>query len=298
MVLAFPGFAKQQLKIAASISNSSQRAAYYNLIQAFEDANPNIQIKITSYTSEEYKANFPKMLVSNQYDVLYWHAGERLFEYIEQNKIAAIDHIIAADEMAQLYDKAVIDAVSFKGKSFALPISYYQIGFYYFKPLFSKFDLSEPQNWQQFLAVCEALKKNNITPIYIGSKSNWPATAWFDYLNLRLNGIAFHQELVEGQISYLDVRITKVLRKIEEISRAGYFIKNHQKLEWKQGLPLLFRGLVGMSMLGNYAVQAFPESIKSEIGFFKFPLFEGQSVYYEEAPLDVLVIPQQTTERI
>ncbi|WP_252732175.1 ABC transporter substrate-binding protein [Paraglaciecola arctica] len=290
-VVTFPGFAKQELKIAASISNSSQRAAYYNLARAYEDANPNIQINITSYTSEIYKTKFPQMLVSNQYDILYWHAGERLFEYIEQNKIAAIDHIITTTEMEQLYDQAVIDAVSFKEKSYALPISYYQIGFYYPKPLFSRLKLSEPQSWQQFLEVCEILKKNNVPPIYIGSKSNWPATAWFDYLNLRLNGITFHKELMRGHISYLDVRITNVLKKIQEITTAGYFIENHQDLEWKQGLPLLFRNLIGMSMLGNYAVQGFPETVKNDIGFFKFPVFEGQSTYYEEVPLDVLVMP-------
>lgn len=46
-----------------------------------------------------------------------------------------------------------------------------------------------------------------------------------------------------------------------------------------------------MSMLGNYAVQGFPEKIKDKMGFFKFPIFNEQPHYYEEAPLDVLVLP-------
>tara|TARA_R110000751_G_scaffold116604_2_gene216392 strand:+ start:144946 stop:146208 length:1263 start_codon:yes stop_codon:yes gene_type:complete len=295
-VVTFPGFAMQELKIAASISNSSQRAAYYNLARAFESKYPNTQIKITSYTSEVYKTKFPQMLVSNQYDILYWHAGERLFEYIVQGKIASIGDIVTSEEMVELYDKAVIDAVSFAEQSYALPMSYYQIGFYYPKPLFSKLELSEPQNWETFVAVCEVLKQNNVPPIYIGSKSNWPATAWFDYLNLRLNGITFHKALMKGQVSYLDQRIYNVLKKIQELSVAGYFIEDHQYLEWKQGLPLLFRGLIGMSMIGNYAVQVFPEKIKDNIGFFKFPVFNDATTYYEEVPLDVLVLPAKTEQ--
>lgn len=293
-VVTFPGLAKQELKIAASISNSSQRAAYYNLAQAFEVAHPDTQIKITSYTSEIYKAKFPQMLVSNQYDILYWHGGERLFEYIEQGKIASISNLFTVNKIADMFDKAVIDTVSFEDKIYALPMSYYQIGFYYHKPLFSKLKITAPTSWDKFIAVCEVLKQNNVSPIYIGSKSNWPATAWFDYLNLRLNGIEFHKELMRGQASYLDKRIYNVLKKFQDISAAGYFIEDHQDLEWKQGLPLLFRGLTGMSMLGNYAIQDFPEKIKHKIGYFKFPIFHQQSAYYEEAPLDVLVLPTTT----
>jgi multiple sugar transport system substrate-binding protein len=289
--VAFPVLAKQELKIAVSISNSSQRAAYYNLIQAFEDTHPNTKITITSYTSEVYKAKFPQLLLSKKYDILYWHAGERLFEYIEQGKIASIRDILTAKEMAGMFDDAVIDSISFEKNIYALPMSYYQIGFYYHKPLFSKFGLTEPRNLDEFLVVCEVLKQNNVSPIYIGTGSNWPATAWFDYLNLRLNGIEFHMDLMRGKVSYLDNRIQNVLQKLYDISAAGYFIQEHQDLGWKQGLPLLFRGLTGMSMLGNYAVQDFPEKIKDNIGFFKFPMLSDLSNYYEEAPLDVLVVP-------
>ncbi|MFT5852714.1 MAG: multiple sugar transport system substrate-binding protein [Colwellia sp.] len=290
-LLIFPVLAKQQLKIAASISNSAQREAYYNLVRAFEKEYPGTQISITSFTSEVYKTKFPQMLLSNQYDILNWHAGERLFEYIKQGNVASISDILTAKEMTGMFDKAVIDAISLEEKIYALPISYYQIGFYYHKPLFSKLGLTKPSNWDEFLEVCDILKQNNVSPIYIGSKSNWPVTAWFDYLNLRLNGIQFHKDLMRGEASYLDERIQNVLKKLRYISEANYFIQDHQDLEWKQGLPLLFRGLTGMSMLGNYAVQDFPEKIIDKIGYFKFPIFNNQLTYYEEAPLDVLVVP-------
>ena len=159
------------------------------------------------------------MLLSDQYDILYWHAAERLFEYIEQDKIASINDIISTKEIDGMFDRAVIDSISFEENTYALPMSYYQIGFYYHKPLFSKLGITEPHNWDEFLADCEVLKQNNVSPIYIGTKSNWPATAWFDYLNLRLNGIKFHQDLIQGKASYLDMRNHNVLKKIQDISQ-------------------------------------------------------------------------------
>jgi multiple sugar transport system substrate-binding protein len=196
--------------------------------------------------------------------------------------------------MDKIFDTAVINSVSIKQNIYALPLSYYQLGFYYYKPLFAKMGITEPQTWAEFLSICELLKLSNVTPIYIGTKTNWPATAWFDYLNLRLNGIEFHMALMQGQASYLDNRVSQVLQKLNELSQAGYFIQDHQDLEWKQGLPLLFRGLIGMSMLGNYAIQSFPEKIKDKIGFFKFPMLTDSNIYHEEAPLDVFVMPTKS----
>lgn len=289
--VSFSALAKQELKIATSITTSSQRVAFYNLARAFENEHPDTQITITSYTSEIYKAKFPQLLIANQFDILYWHAGERLFEYIEQGKVAPINDILSTKEMASFFDDVIIDSISFEQRAYALPISYYQIGFYYYKPIFSKLGLNEPNSWDEFIMLCESLKQNNVIPIYIGTRSNWPATAWFDYLNLRLNGIEFHRSLVQGKASYLDKRIYDVLNKLKNLSEADYFIQDHQDLDWKQGLPLLFRGLTGMSMLGNYAIQDMPEKIKDRIGFFKFPMFNDLTTYYEEVPLDVLVLP-------
>ena len=99
-----------------------------------------------------------------------------------------------------------------------------------------------------------------------------------------------------GTVYYLDKRVYNVFKKLQDISEAGYFIQDHQDLDWKQGLPLLFRGLIGMSMLGNYAVQDFPEKIKNKIGYFKFPMLNEQPTYYEEAPLDVLVLPRSSAQ--
>jgi multiple sugar transport system substrate-binding protein len=53
------------------------------------------------------------VLLSNQYDILYWHAGERLFEYIEQGKVASINDILTSKEMASMFGNSVIDSISF-----------------------------------------------------------------------------------------------------------------------------------------------------------------------------------------
>ena len=97
----------------------------------------------------------------------------------------------------------------------------------YNKDLFAKYGLSEPQTWEEFLLICEKLKSQGITPIVLGSKDDWPVAGWFDYLNLRLNGLDFHQQLTRGEVSYLDVRVRNVFSHLGQLVDANYFLESH-----------------------------------------------------------------------
>lgn len=285
------------MKIGLSISNSAQRIAYYSLIADFEAAHPDVSVSVTAFTSEIYKEKFPTLLAKGHYDVLYWHAGERLYEYIQQGQVADLSGFYRQHKLLETFEPAVISSISRQNKIYALPTSYYQIGFYYNIPVFERLGLVKPTTWEDFLAVCAKLKANNIPPIFIGTKSNWSATAWFDYLNLRINGLGYHQQLLAGKQSFLDPQVRQVFAQLQTIVQADYFIADHQLYDWKQGIAPLFRGRIGMVMFGNYAIQDFPQAQSVQIGYFKFPTFGPQNFYYEEAPLDILLIPSKNEDQ-
>jgi multiple sugar transport system substrate-binding protein len=229
--------------------------------------------------------------------VLYWHAGERLYEYIQQGQIADLSELYQQEKLTETFQPAVISSISWQNKIYALPTSYYQIGFYYNIPVFERLGLVKPTTWDEFLGVCAQLKTNDIPPIFIGTKSNWSATAWFDYLNIRINGLTYHKQLLAGKHSFLDPKVKNIFTHLKTLIQAGYFIADHQQYEWKQGIAPLFRGRIGMVMFGNYAIQDFPQTESAQIGYFKFPLFTPQTTYVEEAPLDVLLVPYKNKNK-
>lgn len=283
---------KQSLHFAVSVSTKAQREAYYYLAQQFELENPDVRVEIKALSSEVYKQEFPDLVSEdNHYDVMYWHAGQRLNEFVEQGLVQNLNAIWEQQEWSSSFDPSVFSTLSQNGNQYALPISYYQLGFYYRKSLFSRLGLYEPKNWNEFLQICQSLKKNDIAPIYIGTDSNWPATAWFDYLNIRQNGLDFHMQLVQGKMSFLDPRVTAVLEKLETLIKQDFFIQGHESLSWIEGLPYIYRGVAGMTLVGNYVVQNIPEEITADIGFFPFPSLNAGTETYEEGPLDVLIVP-------
>ncbi|NLM27820.1 MAG: extracellular solute-binding protein [Clostridiaceae bacterium] len=44
--------------------------------------------------------------------------------------------------------------------------------------MFNKYNLKHPETWEEFVDICETLKKNGIQPMACGGAAQWPVTRW------------------------------------------------------------------------------------------------------------------------
>jgi multiple sugar transport system substrate-binding protein len=202
-----------------------------------------------------------------------------------------ISDLWSDNKLNAVFSDAAKGAVSHEGKRYAIPISYYQWGFYYRHSLFEKLGLSAPKTWDEFLVVCEKLKAAGVTPITIGAQFKWPTAAWFDYLNLRINGLAFHQELLKGGIPFTDQRVEKVFIYWKELLDKNYFVDRHNGWSWQQAMPFMYHKMAGMTLIGNFFAGTLPPVLKDDFRFFRFPIIDPSIGVYEEAPLDLFMVP-------
>ncbi|MCG7586536.1 ABC transporter substrate-binding protein, partial [Photobacterium sp. OFAV2-7] len=168
-------------------------------------------------------------------------------------------------------------------------------GIYYRKSIFSKYGLQPPKTWDDLLRVGTQLKRNNITPFALGNSGKWPAAAWFDYLNLRINGLAFHRELLQGKHSFFDERIEKVLIYWKELIDNGFFISYQDVVDWNEALPFIYHRYAAMILIGNFVSGEFPKPLVQDFEFIPFPIIDSSVLLYEDAPLDVLMVPSNAT---
>ncbi len=146
--------------------------------------------------------------------------------------------------------------------------------------------------------ICATLKKNGITPFTIGTKYLWTAAGWFDFLNLRVNGYDFHMGLMDGDISYEDKRLDKVFDIWGDLARKGYFVENHASLSWQEGQAPMINGDAAMYLMGNFVVSALKEGgLTGKIGYFQFPVIDGNVRTWEEAPTDSVHIPSKAKNK-
>lgn len=125
---------------------------------------------------------------------------------------------------------------------------------YYRTDLFEQVGAEVPETWEEFLDVSAKLKAAGITPITIGTKFLWTAAGWFDYLNLRINGLDYHISLTDGEASYLDPELDAVFAAWRELIDRGYFLENHATYSWQEAQAPLINGNAAMYLIGNFIV--------------------------------------------
>jgi multiple sugar transport system substrate-binding protein/raffinose/stachyose/melibiose transport system substrate-binding protein len=173
------------------------------------------------------------------------------------------------------------------GKQYFLPSTWYWWAVYYRKDIFDQYGLEPPETWEEFLEVCETLKENGVAPITIGTKYRWTAAAWFDYLNMRVNGPEFHIDLMLGKEKYDDPRVETVFTDYwAPLVESGYFIDEPAAYTWQEALQFLIDGDAAMYLMGDFLRDSYPDEEEAKLDFFRFPIIDPNVPVGEDAPTD------------
>ncbi|KRB96447.1 ABC transporter substrate-binding protein [Duganella sp. Root198D2] len=295
LICQFPARAAgEQLVIDYIVSHSAQRTAWIRIINEFSAANPDVQVAHNGYLQEQYKRDFTTRLKSGKVDVAFWYAGERLRDAAANKLLAPLDSETIALLKKKNFHPATIDGTRIDGEVYGFPLYYYPWGFVYRKSLFKRLGIAPPTTWDAFLRTCERLSAEGVTPIGLGAAANWPAAGWFDYLDLRLNGLDFHRKVMRGEVPFTDARVRHVFDIWGGLLRKGYFLPATMDLEHERVLPYIYRNRVGMMLMGSFVAAKFPQAIADDMGFFAFPAISPEMPAYEDAPLDILVLPAKS----
>jgi len=286
------------LKVTQNSSNANtQKLWKEQIIPMFEKENPGIKVEMTIYDHEAYKTAIRNFLQAEPPDVVNWFSGNRMKFFVDQGLFEDVSDVWEKNGLdSQL--SAARSTMTVKGKQWGVPLTYYQWGVYYRTDIFKKYGLGEPRSIADLMYICRTLKKNGVTPFTIGTKYLWTAAGWFDFLNLRVNGYDFHMSLMDGNISYEDNRLDKVFDIWGDLSRKGYFIENHASLSWQEGQAPMINGDAAMYLMGNFVVPNLKEGgLSGKIGYFQFPVIDGNVRTWEEAPTDSVHIPTKAKNK-
>jgi multiple sugar transport system substrate-binding protein len=288
---------KKVLVINADQSDPAPRKAMEEAVEQFRKENPEIEVKLNLFDKESYKTTLRNWLAGEPPDVIYWYAGERMKYFVDRGFFEDISDVWSAGTAKQ--DMAsTLASVTVNGKQYGVPYTYYHWGVYYRKDLFEKAGVTElPKTWAAFLDACAKLKQSGVAPIVIGSKALWPTAGWFDYLDLRINGLDFHMSLMAGKTPYNDPKVKAVFDRWAELVKPGYFVENHAAYTWQESQPLLYQGKGAMYLIGNFITPEFPVEVRDKMGFFQFPEITPGIGMFEDAPTDTVHIPSKAKNK-
>jgi len=181
-------------------------------------------------------------------DLFTWWSTYRMKDLIDQGLVADMTDLW--DKHKAEYPKGVRDAFTFNGKvyGFCDVVEYW--GVWYNKAVFAKYNLSVPTTWQQFLAVCDTLKKNGVTPMAQTVQGRWPTFIMFEEMVARQDP-QLYVDLCDGKVKYTDPRVKKAFAVWADLINKGYFTDPSTDLF--SDVPRLFNsGEVAMVPCGSW----------------------------------------------
>ncbi len=296
VLLAWTGASRADVDFLISISGGRQRTALHTETSAFERSQ-GCKVNIMTKTLEQLKKEMSSRRAQREIgDVMLYYSGPQLRQLAASGAIAPLNGLWEELGGDAAFGK-LRHAVSFGDNIYALPLSYYPWAFHYNTKIFTEAGVSSPpKTWDDFLAACEKIKNIGVYPLIMGAKNGWPLGGWFDYLNLRVNGLEFHLQLLAGNIPFTDSRVATILKQWALLINNGYFHPRWNELKWNEALPYMYSARrnsgesAAMYLMGSFIGNTIASMERDNFDFFRFPVFYREAPVFEDAPLDVIVM--------
>lgn len=275
--------ANVSLTLQSSLSDPKPKAALEAVVKGYTK----YPTTLNTVAIEQFRAQLSTYLTSgNPPDVLTWYAGSVARDYASKGLLLDLSDMWSGDGACAKFSPALKSLSSdASGKQIFVPTNYYWWSVFYRKSAFAEWGVKAPTTWDEFMALCETLKGKGISPLTNGTGSTaWMASGWFDYLDLRINGAAFHRDLLAGKHSFDSAEVRKVLDTYATL--IPYFDPKGRSYTWQEAATPLVNKKAGMYLIGAFVTQAFPAADVDDVDFFSVPPIDKSIPSAEEAPTD------------
>ncbi|MFI6761809.1 ABC transporter substrate-binding protein [Micromonospora sp. NPDC050417] len=277
------GSGNSAITLQSNLSSPQAKVAMEKIIENFNKQGKGAA-SLNTVASETFRTQLPTYLTSaNPPDLYTWYAGSVANDYASKNLLLDVSDVWQG--MADYPESLRTLSTDTTGKKVFVPMNNYWWGFFYRKSNFAKWGVQEPKNWAEFVTLCQTLQGKGIPPIGIGlGDTPWVASAWFDYLNIRINGAPFHRELLAGKQRFDDPKVKAVFTKWREV--LPYFDPKGKAYPFQEATTALLAGKTGMFLIGTFFADAAPKDALGDLDFFQFPIIDPAVPLAEEAPTD------------
>ncbi|PKA42808.1 ABC transporter substrate-binding protein [Rhizobium sullae] len=296
VALGCPALAQsKELVIISNIGNAAQREVLQRIASEYEK-NSGAKVTINNMDHEAHKTAIRSYLVVGAPDICFWFSGNRMKAFVKRGLFDDISDLFERENYKRVLGPAT-GAVTVDGKQYGLPLGGLLWGLFYRKDVFAEKGWTPPKTIVDLLALGEHAKSAGMIPISMGTKEMWPAAGWFDHMNLRINGLDKHIELMDGKMPYTDAALKPVFDKWGELVKADLFSPNHTSFGWEQASAALAQKKAAMMDLAGFIKYGFPEDQVGQIAFSPFPEITAGIGRYEDFALNSVHVPKNAKNK-
>lgn len=274
--------------------------AYFDdLLRRFEREHRGLRVVHDSTT-----AIAPQFVRGEPADVGCFNDNLELARYIERGVLRDLGDLPSAGRVRKSIDGLTNQYATFEDRTSVLPFSLAAAGVIYNKRIFAEQDLPVPTTWSEFVDVCTALSKTDVTPVYATDRDTW--TLWqglFDYSvgSLVDTGAFFRKMKALGTDVGPDAEVSFERDFAVPMERAKtistFFNPDHATRSYADGNLAFGQGKVAMYMQGPWALsQIALVDPELPVGTFALPVSDDPDDRQARVNIDLgLWIPTTTT---
>ncbi|WP_199486902.1 ABC transporter substrate-binding protein [Actinomadura logoneensis] len=233
------------------------------------------EVKNNPIQHEAFKDSILVQLAGgNPPDVFSYWAGAKTQYLVDQKRMAPLDDLWKKNGLDQAIPESLSKAsADYNGQKFLLPFDYHYVGIFYNPKVMAKAGVTTtPKTWDELMAAAAKLKAAGITPFALGSKNQWPAQFWFDYLLLRTAGPDYRQKLMAGEAKYTDPQVRTAFTMWKELFDKDYFNKSPNGIDWPDAADQVSKGQAAMTLNGTWITGYWDENKVAPVtGYDMFP---------------------------
>ena len=255
-------------------------------VDRFNKANPDAQIKATTFQNDAYKTKIKTAIGAGQAPTIIWGwGGGGLRSYVQANQVEDLTSWFA--ENAAVKDRlfpSSFGAATIDGKIYAMPAETVQpIVLYWNKRVFDKVGAQPPQSWGDIMSLVPKFNDAGVAPISLGGQSRWTNMMWLEFLFDRIGGPEVFQAVFDGEKdAWSNPAAIEGLTKAQELIKANGFIKGFSSItaDSNADQALLYTGKAAMMLHGTWTYGNMKEAggdfvSGGHLGYMNFPAVEG-----------------------
>ena len=269
--------AAQDVSITWLITNAANTvAAAEAIVEAFEDANPEINVDIELRPGGGEGDNIVKTRLATgaMADVFSYNSGS-LFQAINptQNLLPLTNE--AFQDGVQDSFKSVVSA---GGEVYGAPFAPAMGGgIFYNKPIYEELGLEVPTTWDEFMANNEAIKEAGKVAVIQTYADTWTSQLFVlsDFFNVLAEEPDFAEKFTANEAKFAtSPAALRGFEKLQEVAEAGYFNADFGAATYADGVRMIAMGEGAHYPMLTFAVGAIAETAPDyldDVGFFAQP---------------------------
>lgn len=231
-------------------------------IEAFEAINaefmkeyPNIKPVYDAIKATEYDSKIAMDFSSGTCaDIVYVRPFDRGYDLYKAGYLEplTVDTVPNLANVASLQTDVYAEGDT--GVIYAAPATYINYGFMYNKTLFDELQLEEPETWEEFFAVCEAIKAAGTTPLAFGIKDTWILSGCVSdsIFGAFVGGEAGRQKLLSGEMTSTSPEMVAHLEMINRFT--DYMPANFEGISYTDNVQMFAMGQAAIYPGGSFDV--------------------------------------------